>query len=106
MGKHRDKLKIIVDILSVVKNGAKKTHIMYQGNLSFTLLNRYLDEVLSSGLVNRVGQNYLLTDAGSRFLDLFADYEINSKKVNLYSERVESLKGVLEEVLNGTVELN
>lgn len=106
MGKHRDKLKIIVDILSIVKDGAKKTHIMYKGNLSFTLLHRYLNQVLSSGLVHKVGNNYLITDAGSKFLDLFSDYKLNSEKVDLYSGKVESLKGTLEGILNSNVELN
>jgi len=40
MGKYRDRLQIIADILSVVRDGAKKTHVMYQANLSFTLLKR------------------------------------------------------------------
>jgi len=46
MGKYRDRLQIIADMLSVVRGGAKKTHIMYQANLSYTLLGRYLSEVL------------------------------------------------------------
>ncbi|MBT8172278.1 winged helix-turn-helix domain-containing protein [Candidatus Bathyarchaeota archaeon] len=106
MGKHRNKLKIIVDILSIVRNGAKKTHIMYQGNLSFTLLSRYLNEVLTSGLVYQSDNKYLLTDAGSRFLDLFSDYKVNCDKVNLYTDRVESIRGILEEVLSGNVHLS
>ena len=105
MGKHRKKLEIVVDILSIARYGAKKTHIMYKGNLSFSLLSRYLDEVVTSGLVNREGCEYLLTPAGYKFLDLFADYAKNCEKLSLFSNRAEDLKGTLEEVLRGNVEL-
>ncbi|MGQ9461394.1 MAG: winged helix-turn-helix domain-containing protein, partial [Candidatus Bathyarchaeaceae archaeon] len=37
MGKYRGRLDIVADILSVVNNndGARKTRIMYQANLSY-----------------------------------------------------------------------
>jgi hypothetical protein len=38
----RDRLKIIAEILQAAKNGAKKTHIMYQCNLSYHQTKRFL----------------------------------------------------------------
>ena len=106
MGKHRKKLKIIADILSVAKDGAKKTHIMYQANLSFTLMDQYLRKVVNLGLVNRIEGEYLLTSRGVTFLDVFSDYERKCKEFNCFSDRLGDLKTKLEDVLEGNVNLN
>jgi predicted transcriptional regulator len=50
MGKYRSKLQIVADMLSVVSgNDAKKTRIMYLANLSWDLLNRYLNDLMEAG---------------------------------------------------------
>jgi len=76
MGKYRSKLQIIADILLVASKGAKKTWIMYQANLSYALLNRYLAEVMDAGLVSFVGSGdcYKITRKGEEFLDKFSEY--------------------------------
>jgi predicted transcriptional regulator len=102
MAKHRKKLEIVADILSVAKEGAKKTHIMYDANLSFSLLSRYLDEVVTSGLINHRGHEYLLTDAGSRFLDVFSDYEKYREKLDSELRNLKDLKRDLEEMIKAT----
>jgi len=40
---HRSRIDIIANILEAANEGAKKTHIMYQCNLSFRQLQVYLD---------------------------------------------------------------
>ena len=45
MGNYRGKLDIIADILRVVSGNAKKTQIMYQANLSYRVLQKYLAEI-------------------------------------------------------------
>ena len=80
MGKHRKKIQIITDILSVTKDGAKKTHIMYQANLSFKLMNQYLSKVINLGLLTQINDEYFTTPKGMRFLNIFSDYEINDYK--------------------------
>ena len=94
MGKYRSRLQIIADILSVVRGGARKTRVMYQANLSYKLLSRYLGEVLEAGLV-RFGNDdcYELTQNGKEFLDRF----------NEYSERHRSVKERLNAVINEKV---
>jgi predicted transcriptional regulator len=42
MGKYRDGLGIIADILHAAGSGAKKTRIMGVANLSYTLFEKYL----------------------------------------------------------------
>ena len=74
--KYRNKIEIIADILEVAREGAKKTHIIYRGNLSFKLANAYLKAVLKAGLIvlNRKDRHYLLTEKGQVFLERFGKY--------------------------------
>lgn len=86
MGKHRDRLAILANILSVVgdNNGAKKTHIMYQAYLSYKLLIQYLKDVTDAGLVTCGDENcYALTVKGQKFLDAYHEY----CKTNRYVEK-------------------
>ena len=45
---YRGKLDIIADILTVASQNAKRTQIMYQANLSYKVMMRYLDEVVAA----------------------------------------------------------
>ena len=90
MTKYRDRLDIIADILGIVREGARKTHIMYMANLSYTLLTRYLTEVIDMGLVRKQDKkHYLLTEKGSDFLQQFHTYRKHQAKVE---ERVNNVK--------------
>jgi predicted transcriptional regulator len=102
MGKYRDRLQIIADILSVVRDGAKKTHVMYQANLSFTLLKRYLTEVLEAGLVSCDDEEfYRLTGRGRSFLDRFGEYSMRCERVEEELNHVNNDKTVLEKLVGG-----
>jgi predicted transcriptional regulator len=102
MGKYRDRLQIIADILSVVRDGAKKTHVMYQANLSFTLLKRYLTEVLEAGLVRCDDEDcYMLTRRGRSFLDRFGEYSKRCERIEEELNNVNDEKTVLEELIVG-----
>ena len=105
MGKYRGKLQIIADILSVVRDGAKKTHVMYQANLSFTLLKRYLAEVLEAGLVSVDDEDlYRLTRRGRNFLDRFGEYSKRCDKVEKQLNNVNDEKTVLENMIGGNLD--
>lgn len=65
---------------------------MYQANLSFELLRRYVDFLKRSGLlqtVDRDGKSYVTTEKGHRFLE---EYD----ELRRYSEIVESKRHALE----------
>jgi len=68
--KYRSRLQIVADILFVAENGAKKTRIMYQANLSYDLLKRYLAEALEADLIsiNKDEKSYITTQKGKAFL--------------------------------------
>ncbi len=75
MGKNRDSLRIIADILSSINSGANKTKIMFSANLSFRLLEKYLGIVISSGLVHVNGSRYELTQQGVEFVKRYSDFQ-------------------------------
>lgn len=48
----RSKLEISIDVLEVIQNGeAKPTRIMYQSNLSYSLLKNTLNSLVEQGLI-------------------------------------------------------
>ncbi len=86
MGSYRSKLDIIADILTVATRKPKKTQIMYQANLSFHVLQKYLAEISGASLIcfEDETQCYSLTEKGKEFLE---NYKVYSKK-NRYAEKI------------------
>ena len=76
----RSKMEMHLDILKILaqKGPLKLTHIMYKANLSYTLLCKYLDLLLSSNLVKyrQEDKTYELTKRGELYLDHYAEYKI------------------------------
>lgn len=103
MAKYRSKLEIIADITGVASRGAKKTEIMYQANLSYKLLTRYLKAVIDLGLVKlRDGNTYDLTEKGLNFLKEFKSYYERRVAVEKKLSGVQDEKTELESrFLNG-----
>ncbi len=91
MVNYRDRVDIIADILNVVSREAKKTQIMYQANLSYKVLQRYLSDITEASLVNFEGNNqlYTLTGKGQQYLEAYKDYarcsKTMEKRLNDYS---------------------
>jgi len=105
MGKYRDRLQIIADILSVVKGGARKTHVMYQANLSYALLSRYLAEVIDGGLVCVDEEDcYRLTGRGEVFLDRFDEYSRRCGELEEHLNNIDNEKTVLEDLIGGSLD--
>ena len=73
--KHRTGLEIVADVLSVVTVKARKTRIMYQTNLSYRLVEKYLGSLLERGLLV-CGEDscYSITGRGEAFLKRYNDY--------------------------------
>jgi len=99
MGSYRDRLQIIADILSIASRRAKKTQIMYQANLSYRLLCRYLGEVLDAGLVSfENGDCYTLTAKGKEFLSKHEEYSKRCKSLEEHLNHINNEKTVLEKM--------
>jgi predicted transcriptional regulator len=99
MSKYRDRLQIIANILSIASGRAKKTQIMYQANLSYKLLCRYLDEVQSAGLVSfEDEERYTLTTKGREFLSRHQEYFKRCKSLEERLSHVNGERAALEEM--------
>ena len=75
MGKNRDRISIIAAILEAANMGETKTHIMFNANLSFTLLEKYLNISIFAGFIRNEGSIYKLTLRGQEFLKQYRLFE-------------------------------
>jgi len=98
LGSYRDRLDIIADILNVVSRDAKKTQIMYQANLSYKVLQRYLHEIINASLVayENNQQYYKLTFKGQEYLDAYKEYSRCSKTMEKHLTDFSTKRQVLE----------
>jgi predicted transcriptional regulator len=81
----RSEIEIICDILNLSRDGAKRTEILYKGNLSYTQLQKYLPflvekEILYEYVINNGNGSsckmYKTTDKGLTLLqDINKIYE-------------------------------
>jgi predicted transcriptional regulator len=85
-------------MLSVASQGAKKTQIMYQANLSYRLLMKYLVEVRRAYLVSfeRGRRCYVLTSKGKQFLELYKEYSRHTRYVEKRLSDANGKKKALE----------
>lgn len=83
MRNYRGNLEIIADILNVASKHAKKTQIMYQSNLSFKVLQKYLKRIIGASLISfqKEGRCYELTDKGQTFLDAYREYAKKNRHI-------------------------
>jgi predicted transcriptional regulator len=100
MGNYRRRLDIIADILQVAGQNAKKTQIMYQANLSYKVLLRYLKHVTEADLLcfERGEQCYVLTPKGREFLEAYKDYARTNKNIEKRLNDADKKKKTLEEL--------
>ena len=94
---YRNRIEITANILELAKQGSRKTRIMYLGNLSFDLVQKYLKQLEQFGLVEIKGTEkgeriYNITTRGVEFLSDF--YELQK-----HSEIVGNKKKILENAL-------
>lgn len=88
MGKNRDRLSIIAAVLEAANSGACKTRIMFMANLSFSLLEKYLELASNVGFVQVSNSKYRLTEHGKEFL---REYKQFHEKYDRAQKLVESL---------------
>jgi len=65
----RNKLEIMVDILSVAIEGAKKTEIVYKANLNFKRAGKYISLLEEKGFIECNGWGFKTTEKGKEFLN-------------------------------------
>ena len=100
MVSYRGRLDIIADILNVASKNAKKTQIMYQANLSYKVLQKYLTEVTDASLVCFEDEThcYRLTEKGQRFLEAYETYSKTNRRVEERLNEIETKKKALRDL--------
>ena len=102
MGKHRSRLEILANILDVVNGNdgsAKRTQIMYQAYLSYSLLVQYLNDASAAGLVAcDDGSCYRLTSKGEYFLAKFVEYDKSCEEIEEMLGFADSQRVLLEKM--------
>jgi predicted transcriptional regulator len=73
MGRRRGEVQILTDILEVSVDGVKITRLLYQCNLSYATLRKYLTSAQKQGLVTKTNCSdgslkYLTTEKGKLLL--------------------------------------
>jgi predicted transcriptional regulator len=74
MGKKRDRVSIIAAVLEATGTGTCKTNIMLKANLSFALLEKYLEVAIDAGLLHVDVYHYTLTPEGRVFLSHYHQF--------------------------------
>ena len=89
MVKYRRRFDILADIVRVAGVGARKTKIMYFANLSFVLLNKYLEDALHVGFLRLSRGQYLMTKKGEAFLERYLEFSSRYSTVKADLDRLE-----------------
>jgi predicted transcriptional regulator len=97
LGKNRDSLGIVAAILESANSGAAKTHIMFRANLSFNLLEKYLDVACTAGFVQPNSGRYQLTELGREFLK---EYKHFNERYDRARRTLESLSSERERLVH------
>jgi predicted transcriptional regulator len=75
--KNRNRMEIVANLLSIAKNGALKTHLMYKANLSYLMVTEYLDFLIRSSLIKETidsegtGKLFQTTEKGLKYLEVY-----------------------------------
>jgi len=79
----RDKITIMADLLEIMQEPRRLTHILYKSNMSYVQLVKYLDNLMGMGLAEKRKlpfRSFTITSNGKLFMDLVRG---NGKHVSL-----------------------
>ena len=74
MNRRRSNIEIIAEMLRIGENGAGKTKIMYNANLSYTQIQKYLGFLMGQGFIDKMeignpSVTYQVTENGLKLLE-------------------------------------
>jgi predicted transcriptional regulator len=86
----RNRYELLADLLQSSKGGARKTNLMFRANLSFVLLNKYLNFLLEKGFLESKDGFFFPTREGLTYLQRFARYSRARDSMKRSEEKVVS----------------
>ena len=87
----RSTYEIIYSILNILQEPHKKTHVMYNANLSYDLTVNYLNKLQELGLVSATDGLFTITDKGRQVLDLLNQYVQTKKSLDQVSAKLSEI---------------
>lgn len=79
MNKKRNRMQVIHDILQVIKDRSgriKPTHILYKSNLSYQMMEEYLEELMTKDFIKeqktKTGKTYIINEKGLKYLQEYS----------------------------------
>ncbi len=69
----RDKVRIMADLLDIMQEPRRLTHILYKSNMSYVQLVKYLDNLMEMGLASKVTiphRAFTITENGKVFMNI------------------------------------
>ncbi len=69
----RDKITIMADLLDIMQEPRRLTHILYKSNMSYVQLVKYLNDLMDMGLAEKRKlpfRSFTITSNGKLFMDL------------------------------------
>lgn len=86
--KSRNKIDVFTEILSLAKNGTRKTTLVFQTKSSFKQMRRYIQILLEKELVKSTNGFIFTSDRGFKFLNNYKELrEVHNSIVNEKSLR-------------------
>jgi len=80
----RSRFEIVGGILSLTRDGARKTSIVYRANLNFNVVNKYLDLLIQEGLISLTPgseREFKTTEKGLEFLKVYKNLKNIAKSL-------------------------
>jgi len=71
----RDKITIMGDLLGIIQEPRRVTHILYKSNMSYVQLLKYLDNLKDLGLAeerSKPFRSFMITENGKTFMSLIS----------------------------------
>ncbi len=82
----RDQLTIMYDLLEIIHQPQRLTHILYKSNMSYGQLSKYLDDLTELGFLEiqtKPFRAFLITEKGKQFYEMLSAKKRNSEKSSL-----------------------
>jgi len=75
MGKKRERLEVIHDILLSVREHVRirPTRLLHSSNISPQMFKEYIDELMTKGFISQDEKDIILTDKGFEFLEKYKE---------------------------------
>jgi len=78
LNRRRSDIEIIADMLEIGENGAGKTRIMYNANMSYRQIQKYLGFLLAQGFIDKIEMgnpsvSYQVTENGLKLLKMISN---------------------------------